>query len=148
MSIHHMTNTRLFNVWQNIKRRCYTKTNPSYKYYGACGIKVCKEWKENFMSFYIWAISNGYDENAPKGICTLDRINVNGDYEPNNCRWVSMKVQNLNRKANRIIDYRNESYTLVEWAEKLNINYSTLLYRFRRGWSVEKAFNTEVKNAK
>lgn len=93
MSIHHMTNTRLFNVWQNVKRRCYTKTNPSYKYYGACGIKVCKEWRENFISFYTWAMANGYDENAPKGVCTLDRIDINGDYEPNNCRWVSMKVQ-------------------------------------------------------
>lgn len=88
MSIHHMTNTRLFNVWQNIKRRCYTKTNPSYKYYGDCGIKMCKEWRENFISFYTWAMANGYDENAPKGVCTLDRININGDYEPNRKRAV------------------------------------------------------------
>ena len=145
---HSKTNTRLFNVWQNIKRRCYTKSNPSYKYYGALGVTVCDEWLKDFEAFRDWAYSNGYDESAPKGECTIDRINPFGNYEPDNCRWVSMKVQNLNRKANRIIKYGNESHTLVEWAEKLNINYSTLLYRFRRGWSVEKAFNAEVKNAK
>ena len=145
MSIHHMTNTRLFNVWQNIKRRCYTKTNPSYKYYGACGVQICDEWRYSFQKFYDWAIKNGYDENAPKGQCTLDRIDTNGNYEPNNCRWVSMKVQNLNRKANVVLEYNGKKQTLKEWSIELEINYCTLLYRLRRGWSVERALTERMK---
>lgn len=145
MSIHHMTNTRLFNVWQNIKRRCYTKTNPSYKYYGACGVKICDEWRYSFQKFYDWAIKNGYDENAPKGQCTLDRIDTKGNYEPSNCRWVSMKEQNLNRKANKIIEYNGKNQTLKEWSIELKINYSTLLHRLRRGWSVERTLTERMK---
>ena len=137
--LHSKTNTRLYNVWNNIKRRCYTKTNPSYKYYGGCGIGMCEEWRKSFSAFYEWSVKNGYNENAPKGECTIDRIDVNGDYQPSNCRWVSMKTQNLNRKANRIIEYNGETHTLVEWANILGINYSTLLYRFRRGWNTERA---------
>jgi hypothetical protein len=98
---HKKTNTRLFNVWQNIKRRCYTKTNPSYKYYGGRGIGVCQEWMNGFQSFCDWAYKNGYDDKAPKGICTIDRIDVNGDYEPENCRWVSMAVQNRNTRRTK-----------------------------------------------
>jgi hypothetical protein len=98
---HSRTNTRLFNVWQNIKRRCYTKSNPSYKYYGALGVTVCDEWIKDFEAFRVWAYSNGYDENAPKGECTIDRINPFGNYEPNNCRWVSMAVQNKNTRRNQ-----------------------------------------------
>lgn len=142
--IHNMTDTRLYNVWNNIKRRCYTKTNPSYKYYGGCGVEMCEEWHKSFLAFYEWSIKNGYDENAPKGKCTIDRIDVNGNYEPSNCRWVSMKEQNLNRKANRIIEYNGKELTLKEWSGILGFNYSTLLYRFRRGWSVEKAFKEKV----
>lgn len=141
---HGLTNTRLYNVWQNIKRRCYTKTNPSYKYYGGCGIKMCKEWHKSFCAFYEWAMENGYNEHASKGTCTIDRINFNGDYEPSNCRWISMKEQTINRRANRFIEYNGEIHCLVEWVRILGFNYSTLLYRLRRGWSVEKAFNKEV----
>lgn len=97
---HNKTNTRLFNVWQNIKRRCYTKSNPSYKYYGALGVKMCDEWHKNFDTFREWAYANGYDENAPKGECTIDRINPYDNYEPSNCRWVSMTVQNNNTRRN------------------------------------------------
>lgn len=98
---HQKTNTRLFNVWQNIKRRCYTKTNPSYKYYGERGISVCEEWRNSFETFREWAYVNGYDETAPKGKCTIDRIDVNGNYEPNNCRWVSMAEQNKNTRRSK-----------------------------------------------
>lgn len=141
---HNLTNTRLYNVWQNIKRRCYTKTNPSYKYYGGCGVAMCDEWHKSFRLFYEWSMANGYNENAPKWTCTIDRIDVNGNYEPSNCRWITMKQQTLNRRANRIIEYNGKTYCLVEWARILGFNYSTLLYRLRRGWSVEKAFTKAV----
>ncbi len=101
LTVHNMTHTRLFNVWQNIKRRCYTETNPSYKYYGERGVTVCEEWSKNFETFRKWAYANGYDENAPKGKCTIDRIDVNGNYEPSNCRWVSMGEQNKNKRRNK-----------------------------------------------
>lgn len=98
---HSKTNTRLFNVWQNIKRRCYTKSNPSYKYYGALGVTVCDKWLKDFEAFRDWAYSNGYDEDAPKGQCTIDRINPFGNYAPDNCRWVSMAVQNKNTRRSK-----------------------------------------------
>lgn len=98
---HNKTNTRLFNVWQNMKRRCYTKSNKSYKYYGALGVTICDEWLKDFESFRTWAYNNGYDENAPKGQCTIDRINPFGNYEPNNCRWVPMAVQSKNTRRSK-----------------------------------------------
>lgn len=134
--LHSKTNTRLYNVWNNIKRRCYTKTNPSYQYYGGCGICMCEEWRKSFSAFYEWSVKNGYNENAPKGSCTIDRIDVNGDYKPSNCRWVSMKEQNLNRKANKIIEYNGEMLSIPEIAERTNVRQGTLWQRYCRTGSI------------
>ena len=90
---HGMSNTKIFMVWQDMIARCTRKTHHAYKYYGKRGIKVCNEWIDNFMSFYNWAINNGYQ----KGL-TIDRINNDGNYEPNNCRWTTMYVQCHNRR--------------------------------------------------
>lgn len=89
---------RLYNVWKGMKNRCNRKNGDSYKYYGARGITVCDEWINDYAEFRRWALENGYDENAPHGKCTIDRINNNGNYEPNNCRFVSMKEQNANKR--------------------------------------------------
>lgn len=97
MSKHNLHKNRLYRVWSGMKARCETPNARNYKNYGARGIKVCAEWQE-FLSFYEWAMANGYNENAPYGKCTLDRIDVNGNYEPSNCRWVDMKIQNNNRR--------------------------------------------------
>ena len=88
---------RLYNVWHGIILRCTTPTTTGYKYYGGRGITVCDEWKE-YSAFREWALANGYDETLPKGECTIDRIDVNGNYEPNNCRWVDSKVQAMNKR--------------------------------------------------
>lgn len=90
---HGLSHTKLFYVWQDMIKRCFKENHHAYKYYGGRGITVCNEWKNDFMSFYNWAINNGYEEGL-----TIDRIDVNGNYEPNNCRWVTMKVQCKNRR--------------------------------------------------
>lgn len=89
---------RLYNVFSNMKNRCYNPKSSDYKYYGLRGIKICDEWLNNYLNFKEWALSNGYDESAMKGQCTIDRIDVNGDYEAANCRWVNMSVQSSNRR--------------------------------------------------
>lgn len=95
---HGMKGSRLYSVWSNMKGRCFCSTNKDYRHYGGRGITVCDEWKDNFQAFYDWSIANGYDKDAKFGDCTIDRIDVNGNYEPSNCRWVSMKVQNNNQR--------------------------------------------------
>lgn len=96
-SKHKKSNTRLYYVWRSMKTRCNNPKTDSFKYYGERGISVCEEWL-NFENFYNWSIQNGYDFDAPTGECTIDRIDVNGNYEPSNCRWVSMKIQNQNKR--------------------------------------------------
>lgn len=89
---------RLYKVYHNMKNRCYNESSSDYKYYGGRGISVCDEWLNNYTAFKEWAYNNGYDDAAKKGECTIDRINVNGNYEPSNCRWVDMGTQSRNRR--------------------------------------------------
>lgn len=95
---HGKTNSRLYNVWNCMKQRCGNPNNHNYKEYGERGISICDEWKCSFEAFEKWSLENGYNPNAKRGECTIDRIDVNGNYEPSNCRWVSMKVQSKNKR--------------------------------------------------
>lgn len=121
---------RLYSIWHSMKLRCYTKSNISYKYYGKRGIEICDEWKNDYSNFRNWALQNGYE----KGL-TIDRIDVDGNYEPGNCRWTSYKGQARNRKNNTIITYQGESKTISEWSEITNIKPSTISERIRLGWN-------------
>ena len=94
---HGDRDSRLYSVWKTMKKRCENKNCKSYKWYGAKGVSVCKEWQD-YIEFKKWAIENGYNENALKGECTIDRIDPCGNYEPSNCRWVSMAEQAKNKR--------------------------------------------------
>ena len=100
-TIHGESHTRLYRVWQGMKERCYKESHVSYYLYGGRGIRVCDEWLNSYISFKTWAESNGYDWEAPRGQCTLDRKDVNGDYCPENCRWSDMKTQSNNRRNSK-----------------------------------------------
>lgn len=92
---------RLYQVWLGMRQRCRYKKHRDFHSYGGRGIKVCDQWIHDYASFKNWAMSNGYDPNAPYGVCTLDRIDVDGPYEPENCRWVTAEKQASNRRNTR-----------------------------------------------
>ena len=118
-----------------MKSRCSNQEDPAYKYYGDHGITVSDEWKNDFQAFYDWAMENGYQDNL-----TLDRIDANGNYEPSNCRWVSMKEQSLNKRSNHLITYNGETLTITQWADRLGIDKKVLFARINDyHWDIEKA---------
>ena len=115
----NFTNTRLYHTWENMKARCYNRNNPEYKNYGGRGIFMCEEWRNDFAAFRLWALDNGWDEDHKRFDITLDRIDVNGNYTPSNCRWVSQKIQANNRRCSRRWIYNGTAYTLNEISENL-----------------------------
>lgn len=136
---HHLTDTPLYNVWKSMKGRCYTKSNSAYKHYGARGITVCEEWKKDFTAFYKWAIANGYDPNKPGRECTLDRIDVNGNYEPSNCRWATMITQANNKTDTVLREFQGEMLTTRQISEITGVPYRTIKGRIDQGFSIYEA---------
>lgn len=126
---------RIYQIWFDMKRRCYQPQNKRFHRYGGRGIKVCDEWFD-FQNFFDWALANGY-----KDVLTLDRKNADGDYCPDNCRWADVYTQANNRSNNHYVTYKGQTMTLMQWSKLLGINYSTLRDRIRKGWNVESAFN-------
>ncbi len=118
---HGKTKTRQHNLWAGMIDRCYNTKNQDYYNYGSRGIGVCKEWldkEKGFINFYNWAMENGYQDNL-----TIDRIDNNKNYEPNNCRWATTEEQAKNRRCNHLITYKGETHNLKEWAKIKNISY-------------------------
>lgn len=132
--------SKLYSCWNTMRHRCYNPKNHKYKSYGGRGITVCQEWKNSFEPFLKWAMANGYSNGV-----TIDRINVNGNYEPTNCRWVTSLEQARNKTTNKFIFYKGETKCLSQWCEELNLPSATIWARLRIGWSTEKAFETPIR---
>lgn len=135
---HGMAGTRLYNVWIKMKGRCSNPNSDNYKHYGGRGITVCTEWVNSFETFRDWALANGYRDDL-----TIDRIDNDGPYCPDNCRWVSMTHQANNRRSNRCITFNGKTQTTRQWADELGIPYEVLRRRFDKGWSAERALTTQ-----
>lgn len=132
---HGKKDTRIYHIWASMLQRCNNPNNISYPLYGKKGISVCEDWKY-FINFNEWAMSNGYKEDL-----SIDRIDSNGNYEPNNCRWVSMKVQQNNRNNNIKLTYGNETGNLQFWSKRTGIPVATLRSRCYYGWETERILN-------
>lgn len=113
---------RLIKIFNAMKQRCYNPNSTVYKNYGAKGIKICNEWLNNSRKFYEWAIQNGYKDNL-----TIDRIDVNGIYEPSNCRWATQIEQQNNRKNNHWIEFNGQRKTVAQWARYYGITWYQVL---------------------
>ena len=140
---HGESKTRLYDVWSNMVERC-TRNRERYKHYHGKGIRVCDEWRHDFTAFRDWALKNGYSDKL-----SIDRIDVNGNYEPSNCRWVTLRQQMNNRTTSVRITAFGETLTIAEWVRKTGINEGTLRTRlYRLHWTPEKALSTTTKQRK
>lgn len=127
--------TKLYSVWAGIKARCYNSNAGTYKHYGGRGVTMCREWREDFSAFEQWAIRNGY-----KIGLSIDRVDVNGNYCPENCRWVDNSVQANNKTTNHFLEWRGAIHTIAEWARILDIDYNAFYYALTKNdWEIEKA---------
>lgn len=130
---HGQAHKPIYSVYCNMIERCHYPKDHNYKNYGARGIKVCDEWRQSKKAFFDWAYANGYK----KGL-SLDRIDVNGDYTPENCRWATTKQQSNNKRTSHYVVINGEKHTISEWAEISGILKSTLRERILRGWEGER----------
>lgn len=133
---HGETHTRLYHIWQSMIRRCTDPNKDGFESYGGRGIDVCQEWRTSFESFKKWAIENGYRDDL-----SIDRINVDGNYSPENCRWLNPKDQARNRRSN--ISFQGKC--VAEWAEILNVKAPTIYKRLENNWDIEKALFTQIR---
>lgn len=140
MKTHGLSKTRLHIIWHSMLGRCKYEYTNSYNNYGGKGIKVCEEWEKDFMNFYNWAMSNGYQENL-----TLDRIDNNKDYSPENCKWSTKIEQANNRKTNKYLEFKGKIKTRAQWCREYGISQTTLYDRLKRGWTIEQALTISTK---
>ena len=134
---HGLSKTRLYECWTDMKKRCYNEKNKRYSNYGGRGICVCDEWRTDFMAFNDWAMTHGYSDDL-----TLDRIDVNGNYDPDNCRWATRMEQMSNTSRNRYITAFGETKTMSEWARIFNISPDLIKDRIiKLHWDPEEAIS-------
>lgn len=137
---HGLSRTRLYYIWTKIKQRTKNENDPAFVYYGKRGITICKEW-ENFEPFYEWAKKNGYNAKL-----SIDRINNDGPYCPENCRWTTFNVQSNNKRTNIFIEFNGKRQTIAQWAHEIKMNVTTLWMRlFQYNWPIEKALTQPTR---
>lgn len=146
---HNLSNSKLYQIWTNIKNRTTRSNSKLHRYsnYDRLDIKMCDEWKNDFMSFYNWAINNGYkEEKLPNGRnkLTIDRINPYGDYTPDNCRWITIQEQLNNMTTNRLFTINNKTLNLSQWCKEYGKSPSLVKARLKYGWDIEKALTKDI----
>lgn len=139
---HGMADTKIYSVYRSMMKRCYLKSSQQYNNYGGRGISVCDEWRFGFENFYDWVQTSGYQEGL-----SIDRINNNGDYCPENCRWATVQEQGNNRRTNVPVTIRGETHNMYEWAKMSGVSIQTIHYRLNRGLSEDELI-TPTKGVK
>lgn len=127
---HGWYGTRVYHIWRSVKDRCTNPNLKQYPLYGGRGIKMCDEWANDPNAFCEWAMANGYADNL-----TIDRIDVNGNYEPSNCRWITIEEQQVNKRNNRLLTYNGKTQCVAEWARELKIDQFLIYNRIYAGWT-------------
>lgn len=133
-------NCRLGRIYHGMLQRCENSNKDSYEYYGGKGITVCEEW-QTYEPFMEWSLKNGYNDDL-----SIDRIDYNKGYSPENCRWADNKIQSNNKSNNHYLTYNNQTKTVQQWGEFLGIKPNSIITRLRRGWSLERALLTPTRN--
>lgn len=139
------SNKRLYGVYKAMLSRCYDSEAREYDNYGGRNISVCDEWlgEYGYDAFAEWAFNSGFDKDAERGQCTLDRIDVNKGYSPDNCRWITNKEQQFNKRTNKYLTHNGETHTLTEWAKILGIPKGTFINGINRyGKDIDYYINT------
>lgn len=139
---HGCCGSRIYNIYAKMKRRCYVESEERYEDYGGRGIRVCSEWlgEQGFENFHKWAMKNGYTDNL-----TIDRIDVNGNYEPSNCRWATYEEQSKNKRNNIVVTWNGKTQVLKDWCRELSLDYRTIKARFHKGWDIDRMFTEPIK---
>lgn len=132
--------TRLYCIWENMKKRCRWEKDKRYKNYGGRGISVCDEWKNNYLVFKAWALSSGYKDDL-----TIERIDNNGNYCPENCRWATLAEQAQNTTRTRYVDFHGKKMTIRQIATELGVTYSAVQHRLDRGQPLDGKYKTVSK---
>lgn len=130
---HNDSKTRLYRIWSEMKRRCLKPSSAAYRYYGGRGIKLSADWLD-YTSFQEWSLSHGYTDSL-----TIERIDVNGDYCPENCKWITKEEQARNKTNNRRITINGETRLVTDWLKDASVSSTQVYYRLKHGWSIEDA---------
>lgn len=139
---HGDSKSRLYRIWRAIRQRTGNIKNTNYHNYGGRGITVCSEWSD-YAEFSKWSLDNGYTDQL-----TIDRININGNYEPSNCRWVTIKTQSFNKRNNHLLTYKGETKTLTEWRRQYGFAHATFYKRLDKwGDDLDKVFQTPINKS-
>lgn len=138
-TIHGKRFSRLYRIWCAMKRRCNSPSSTRYADYGGRGIKVCAEWEHSFSVFQRWAMENGYSDEL-----SIDRIDVNAGYSPENCRWADAVTQARNKRSNRDLIFQGKKQSVAAWADETGISAETIYRRLDCGWPVERALTEPV----